>query len=248
MNTRDRALPGVVEDGAYGVVVGNRFPAVDPAGAAPVGNLVHLVSLEGWAPWLVDDPVFTRSGTDGGTEYDTVALLSLASWTFQAVADPAENFAGLALDLLAGEYDASTGDHHPPNLWLRLPPPDLDPAVGANAEVVDRITAGYVPVPYHARSGEDTVGWYRGPENIARLIDTRCPARGPGDMRLVPTRANGQHAFGLYMRDGDTYRPFNLPVLSLTPDGVSHVTAFFDTRLFATFGLPASLPVDRDAG
>ena len=85
-------------------------------------------------------------------------------------------------------------------------------------------------------------GWYQGPEDIARLIDTRCPANGPGDMHLVPTRANGQYAFGLYMREGDVYRPFSLPVLTLSPDGVSHVSCFFDLRLFETFGLPASLP------
>lgn len=84
-------------------------------------------------------------------------------------------------------------------------------------------------------------GWYEGPDDISRLIDTQCPAQGPGDMRLVPTMANGQHAFGLYMRDGDVYRPFNLPVLTLTPDGVSHVASFFDLRLFETFGLPALL-------
>jgi RNA polymerase sigma-70 factor (ECF subfamily) len=86
-------------------------------------------------------------------------------------------------------------------------------------------------------------GWYSGPEDIARLIDLNCPAKGPGDMKLVPTRANGQFAFGLYMREGDTYRPFNLPVLTLTADGVSHVSAFFDRRLFTTFGLPESIPV-----
>jgi RNA polymerase sigma-70 factor (ECF subfamily) len=86
-------------------------------------------------------------------------------------------------------------------------------------------------------------GWYQGPEDIARLVDTRCPAEGPGDMKLLPTRANGQFAFGLYMRDGDLYRPFNLPVLTLTPQGVSHVSSFFDLRLFATFGLPESIPV-----
>jgi RNA polymerase sigma-70 factor, ECF subfamily len=83
--------------------------------------------------------------------------------------------------------------------------------------------------------------WYRGPENIARLIDVHCPAQGPGDMRLVPTQANGQPAFGLYMRDGDVYRPFNLPVLTVTPGGVSHVVSFFDTRLFGVFGLPPML-------
>src|SRR4051812_5007968 len=86
-------------------------------------------------------------------------------------------------------------------------------------------------------------GWYSGPEDIARLIDTQCPAQGPGDMKLVPTRANGQYAFGLYIRDGNVYRPFNLPVLTLTPQGVSHVSSFFDLRLFQTFGLPESIPV-----
>jgi RNA polymerase sigma-70 factor (ECF subfamily) len=91
-------------------------------------------------------------------------------------------------------------------------------------------------------------GWYQGPEDIARLIDTQCPAQGPGDMRLVPTRSNGQYAFGLYMRDGDVYRPFNLPVLTLTPAGVSHVACFFDLRLFEKFGLPASLPAAEPAG
>jgi RNA polymerase sigma-70 factor (ECF subfamily) len=85
------------------------------------------------------------------------------------------------------------------------------------------------------------VGWYRGPENIARLIDGHCPAEGPGDMRLVPTRANGQPAFGLYMRDGEVYKPFNLPVLTVTPAGVSHVVSFFDARLFEVFDLPPSL-------
>jgi RNA polymerase sigma-70 factor (ECF subfamily) len=44
------------------------------------------------------------------------------------------------------------------------------------------------------------------------------------------------------MRSGDVYLPFNMPVLTLTPHGVSHVTSFFDLRLFETFGLPASLP------
>jgi RNA polymerase sigma-70 factor (ECF subfamily) len=86
-------------------------------------------------------------------------------------------------------------------------------------------------------------GWYQGGEDIARLIDRQCPARGPGDMKLIATRANGQFAYGLYMRDGDTYRPFMLPVLTLTPAGVSRVTAFFDLRLFRTFGLPEQIPV-----
>ncbi len=84
-------------------------------------------------------------------------------------------------------------------------------------------------------------GWYQGPENVGRLI-AQCPG-GPGDMPMVATEANGQPAFGLYMRaDDGTFRPFHLQVLTLGPAGVRHVVAFFDTGLFATFGLPASLP------
>ncbi len=86
-------------------------------------------------------------------------------------------------------------------------------------------------------------GWYQGPANIAHLIDAHCPAHAPGDMRLLPTRANGQPAFGLYMREPDGgYRAFNLPVLTLTEAGVSHVVTFFDPSLFAKFGLPDRLP------
>ncbi len=92
--------------------------------------------------------------------------------------------------------------------------------------------------------------WYRGPEHIARLVDTQCPGNSD-DMRLLATEANGQPAFGMYMRDtvyDDAvegaevgYRAFNLQVLTLAPSGVNHVAAFFDLRLFETFGLPRTL-------
>jgi RNA polymerase sigma-70 factor, ECF subfamily len=87
-------------------------------------------------------------------------------------------------------------------------------------------------------------GWYQGAENIGRLIDRQCPG-GRHDMRMLPTRANGQPAFGLYMRGDDgAFYPFHLQVLSLRADGVGHVGAFFETSLFDKFGLPASLPAD----
>jgi RNA polymerase sigma-70 factor (ECF subfamily) len=91
-------------------------------------------------------------------------------------------------------------------------------------------------------------GWYQGAENIGRLVDTQCPARGPGDMKLIATQANGQPAFGLYMRAADgTYQAFNLPVLNVSAAGVTHVASFFDLRLFETFGLPLSLPAEPAA-
>lgn len=85
------------------------------------------------------------------------------------------------------------------------------------------------------------VGWYHGAANIGRLVDRQCPGR-PGDMPMVPTTANGQPAFGMYLRGDDgTFRPFQLHVLALGGHRVRHVTSFFDTDLFATFGLPATL-------
>lgn len=168
VNTSDKALNGPAadgggQDGGYSVVVANRFPEA-ASGGLPARTIVHLVSLEGLGPWLTDSPVFTRSGRQDGTPvFDTVALISLASWTFQAQADPAENFAGLALGLLESEYDPAARTHHPAGLWLRLPPPALDPAVPANAEVLERVSDGFVPLSYQSRSGEATLAWYRGP-------------------------------------------------------------------------------------
>ncbi len=85
------------------------------------------------------------------------------------------------------------------------------------------------------------VGWYQGPQAIAELVRQQCPAQAPGDMRLIPLTANGQPAAAMYMRDADKHLPFQLQVLDMRADGVSHVVAFLDTTLFAKFGLPASL-------
>ena len=90
-------------------------------------------------------------------------------------------------------------------------------------------------------------GWYRGAETIGHLIDTQCPG-GAHDMPMLPTSANGQPAFGLYMRTSQGhFEPFQLQVLELDGDRVRHVAAFFDQDLFARFDLPARLPADHPA-
>ncbi|MGH3361804.1 MAG: sigma-70 family RNA polymerase sigma factor [Nocardioides sp.] len=90
-------------------------------------------------------------------------------------------------------------------------------------------------------------GWYAGAENVGNLINVQCPG-GVHDMPMVQTSANGQPAFGLYMRtaDGD-FEPFHLQVLELDGDKVRHVAAFFDPALFARFGLPDRLPATHRA-
>jgi RNA polymerase sigma-70 factor, ECF subfamily len=129
----------------------------------------------------------------------------------------------------------------------------VEPTAAAERELLDRYVAAFEDKDIAAiveLFTKDAVwemppftAWYQGAEDIGRLVDTQCPANGPGDMRLVRTRANGQPAFGLYMRGDDgVYRPFNLPVLTLSASGVTHVSSFFDLRLFETFGLPQTMP------
>jgi len=84
--------------------------------------------------------------------------------------------------------------------------------------------------------------WYSGAQNIVELIDHNCPG-GAHDMPMIRTSANGQPAFALYMRQPEGhFEPFHLQVLQLVDGRVQHVTAFFETELFARFGLPTSLP------
>jgi RNA polymerase sigma-70 factor (TIGR02960 family) len=59
---------------------------------------------------------------------------------------------------------------------------------------------------------------------------------------LVPTRANGQPAFGAYLRDPTGIRHgTGLYVLTLTGDRISAMTRF-DNSVLPSFGLPRSLP------
>jgi RNA polymerase sigma-70 factor (ECF subfamily) len=43
------------------------------------------------------------------------------------------------------------------------------------------------------------------------------------------------------MRDGESHVPFQLHLLDMRADAVSHVVAFLDTTLFTKFGLPERL-------
>ncbi|MGV0743664.1 sigma-70 family RNA polymerase sigma factor [Mycolicibacterium sp. XJ870] len=85
--------------------------------------------------------------------------------------------------------------------------------------------------------------WYRGPQAIGDLTRHKCPADRPGDMRFIPTTANGQPAAALYMlnRETGTHEAFQLHVLDIKPGGISHVVAFMESSLFEKFGLPATL-------
>jgi RNA polymerase sigma-70 factor (ECF subfamily) len=86
---------------------------------------------------------------------------------------------------------------------------------------------------------------YQGEEAITLFMDDRARLRG-APLRVVPTRANGQPAFGCYVDDRQTpiARPFGFLVLTLDGEQISAMTFFSDTSVFAHFGLPRTLPRD----
>jgi RNA polymerase sigma-70 factor (ECF subfamily) len=139
-------------------------------------------------------------------------------------------------------------------LQLRVPPPgerDEPPATSAaERELVERFTrafessdmAGVVglltddvlfnmpPLPFEWQ------GHQRAVEFLA--VMWRGTAR-----RLVPTRANGQPALGLYLAEPDArvLQPMGLLVLTLAGSRISMITRFADNVL-PRFGLPRTLP------
>ena len=83
---------------------------------------------------------------------------------------------------------------------------------------------------------------YQGRAAIGAFLNDRGGRRG-APLRLVPTRANGQPAFGCYFRDAQTEiaRPYGLVVLTLEGDGISAITWFADSSVLPHFGLPRIL-------
>jgi len=84
---------------------------------------------------------------------------------------------------------------------------------------------------------------YQGRERIARFL-AETGFRPGKAARLVPTRANGQPAFGLYARDpqAPVAHASGILVLALAGSQISAMTGFLDNSLLRIFGLPRTLP------
>jgi hypothetical protein len=138
-HTRNLTTGG--EQSELSFVVANRTPP--PSGSATA----HLVSLEGLSAWLPQADGTPARIVVGGVAAADVRLVSLASWTFSAIA-PEETFAGLLSAVSSG--------------ILALRPPDG--GTGPAADTVQRATlAGYCGLRHRTRAGDLTVSWYRGP-------------------------------------------------------------------------------------
>jgi RNA polymerase sigma-70 factor, ECF subfamily len=83
--------------------------------------------------------------------------------------------------------------------------------------------------------------WFSGRDAVAEF-HTSVFARG-GSYRFVPTRSNGQLAFGIYLRrDTDAFVFRHIQVLTVFADGIARIDAFQAKGLAEAFGLPEELP------
>jgi RNA polymerase sigma-70 factor (TIGR02960 family) len=82
---------------------------------------------------------------------------------------------------------------------------------------------------------------FHGPRPIAEFL--RQVAFWREDLKMVPTRANNEPAFGYYRKDpnADVYRASGIFVLTVSQDQISSMTRFGDKSLFACFGLPRTI-------
>ncbi len=96
--------------------------------------------------------------------------------------------------------------------------------------LTDDVTMSMPPIPFE----------YQGRDAVARFSASIFQAGRR--FHLVPTRANGQPAFGAYLRAPDgTMHGTGLYVVTLAGDRISALTRFENSAL-RWFGLPRSLP------
>jgi RNA polymerase sigma-70 factor (TIGR02960 family) len=106
---------------------------------------------------------------------------------------------------------------------------DVDGIVALLTEDV-RVTMPPLPMQYHGR------------DVVARFL-AAVTLQQRRRYRVVTTRANGQPAFGLYMRDpgGTVFHALGLLVLTLAGNRIRAITRF-DNSVLPHFGLPRTLP------
>jgi RNA polymerase sigma-70 factor (ECF subfamily) len=89
--------------------------------------------------------------------------------------------------------------------------------------------------------------WFQGRAAIVTALSTRIHIPGR-HWRLLPTRANGSPAFGLYRQEGqeDSYQLFGLMVLDVVEGQIANMVSFLELSSFSSFALPPTLPYVRE--
>lgn len=90
---------------------------------------------------------------------------------------------------------------------------------------------------------------YRGRSAARHFLAAVAFPGGTPSYRLVPIRANGQPAFGCYLRDAASGIGHACGLVVLTIDGgrIAAIDRFVDNSVLPRFGLPRTLPEDLSA-
>jgi RNA polymerase sigma-70 factor (ECF subfamily) len=123
---------------------------------------------------------------------------------------------------------------------------DVDTIVGL---LTEDVTMAMPPMPTWFRGLEASTGFLRNfvfaqREGRKQLISFAGEER---NMRLVPSRASGQLAFGNYHwnEEAGAYLPVAIQVLTLRGSRIRDITAFVDPALVPSFGLPERIGADE---
>jgi RNA polymerase sigma-70 factor (TIGR02960 family) len=239
------------------------IPGVEPPEPTRLGEVIWL---EPFPDALLEGGIGGPPGPEA--RYEQAEAISLAFVTALQVLPPRQLAVLILRDVLgfharevAGMLDstvesvtsalkrarASLQQHRSPTLADREPPPasgspaedaivakfvsayesaDLDALV---ALLTDDVFISMPPIPFE----------YEGRDVAARFCASLFRSRR---FDLVPTRANGQPAFGAYLRaPGGISHGTGLFVLTLTGDRICAMTRF-ENSVLPWFGLPRSLP------
>jgi RNA polymerase sigma-70 factor, ECF subfamily len=241
------------------------LPGADPPEPSSVGEVLWL---QPYPDILLEGLADAAPGPEA--RYEATEAISLAFITALQALPPRQRAALILRDVLGfptsevagilGSTEDSAASalkraratmrHRLPASPARQPPPR--PGSAGERDLVDRFTRAYqagdtpavvalltqdiaLTMPPHPLE-------YRGRELAARYLATT--AFRPGcRSRLIPARANGQPAFGVYIQDPQAgiSHAAGLIVLTLTGQKISAMTGF-DTSVLPHFGLPRTLP------
>ncbi len=151
VNTDNKEILGLDEDGTFSVVVGNR---TIQAGQV---NYVFMVSLEGQQGYLPPNSL-----PSGATR---IRFATLAWWKVQAEASK-----GDFIEIMQALPDNGGVD------LTQLPHTPITGSDPGSQEAAMGLGMGYVPLTYRMRDGEAVTGWYRGP---ASAVPTKPDGLGP---------------------------------------------------------------------
>jgi RNA polymerase sigma-70 factor (ECF subfamily) len=127
-----------------------------------------------------------------------------------------------------------------------------EPDDQANRSLIDRYAAAFETADVAALTSllrEDAMMemppqlyWFAGRDRVCEFLRSHVLTT-PGMFRMLPTWANGQPAFAVYMRaEPGPFLAHGICSLTIRSGAVARIVSFNDARLLAYFGLPDLLP------